>query len=207
LVNNNNFVDDYVINAEDVDNNLLKSEDELHNFSNQEKIELITIYSLWALYSPRGIDFHSSGSLFILPKKLDYQNLINYQATASSCKNRSGFELTDKGFNDNQILSQANYCIFCHRQEKDSCRKGIILNNGDSADFKQSPLDQILSGCPLDQKISEMNILKSEGGLISPLACMMIDNPLCILTGDRICNDCKKSMHLSKAGSGGHSFR
>ena len=154
MVNNNNFVDGYVVSAEDVDNNLLKSEDELHNFSNQEKIELITIYSLWALYSPRGIDFHSSGSLFILPKKLDYQNLVNYQSSSSSCS-RNGFELTDKGFNNNQILSQANYCIFCHRQEKDSCRKGMILNNGDSVDFKQSPLDQILSGCPLDQKISE----------------------------------------------------
>ena len=198
LVNNNNFVDDYVVNAEDVDNNLLKPEDEFQNFSNQEKIELITIYSLWALYSPRGIDFHSSGSLFILPKKLDYQNLVNYQPTASSCKNRSGFELTDKGFNDNQILSQVNYCIFCHRQEKDSCRKGIILNNGDSVDFKQSPLDQILSGCPLDQKISEMNYLKSQGYSIASLVVIAIDNPMVAVTGHRICNDCSKSCIFQK---------
>ncbi|MCE2687360.1 MAG: FAD-dependent oxidoreductase [Rickettsiales bacterium] len=194
LVNNNNFVDDYVLNAEDVDNNLLKSEDEFRNFSDKEKIELITIYSLWALYNPRGIDFHSSGSLFILPKKLDYQNLVNYQSLSSSCS-RNGFDLTDKGFSNNQILSQANYCIFCHRQEKDSCRKGFIVDNGD---FKQSPLNQDLTGCPLDQKISEMNYLKSQGYSIGALVVIAIDNPMVAVTGHRICNDCSKSCIFQK---------
>ena len=38
---------------------------------------------------------------------------------------RDGFALTDHGMNDQQALDQINYCIWCHNQGKDSCRKGL----------------------------------------------------------------------------------
>jgi NADPH-dependent glutamate synthase beta subunit-like oxidoreductase/NAD(P)H-flavin reductase len=50
-----------------------------------------------------------------------------------------------------------------------------------------------LAGCPLDEKISEMNLVKSRGYGLGALAIVAIDNPICAATGHRICNDCMKA--------------
>ena len=50
-------------------------------------------------------------------------------------------------------------------------------------DLKKNPLGYDLTGCPLEQKISEMHYLYAQGDLIAALICIMIDNPLCVLTG------------------------
>ena len=50
-----------------------------------------------------------------------------------------------------------------------------------------------LAGCPLDEKISEMNIVSTRGNSIGALAIVAVDNPLCAATGHRICNDCMKA--------------
>ena len=55
-----------------------------------------------------------------------------------------------------------------------------------------------LAGCPLDEKISEMNIVKARGNSIGALAIVAVDNPLCAATGHRICNDCMKSCIYQK---------
>lgn len=110
--------------------------------------------------------------VYILPKKLDYKNLIS-----DSYKKKSSH-------------SEANYCIYCHNQDKDFCRKGM----GD----KVNPLGNKLDGCPLDQKVSEMNYLYSKGHIVAALAVAMIDNPLVAVTGHRICNDCMKSCIFQK---------
>jgi NADPH-dependent glutamate synthase beta subunit-like oxidoreductase len=65
-------------------------------------------------------------------------------------------------------------------------------------DKKTNPLGNKLSGCPLGQKISEMNYLYSRGHVIAALAVTMIDNPLVAATGDRVCNDCIKSCIFQK---------
>jgi len=114
-------------------------------------------------------------SVFILPKKLDFENLID--VAHKPCPPKNSF-------------SEANYCIYCHNQEKDYCRKGI--------DEKTNPLGNKLSGCPLGQKISEMNYLYSKGHIIAALAVTMIDNPLVAATGKRVCNDCMKSCIYQK---------
>jgi hypothetical protein len=36
-----------------------------------------------------------------------------------------------------------------------------------------------LPGCPLDEKISEMHLLRKRGDAIGALAIMSIDNPMC----------------------------
>ena len=43
-----------------------------------------------------------------------------------------------------------------------------------------------------------MNFVKSQGYPIAALAIVMIDNPLCVLTGYHICNDCTKSCIYQK---------
>ena len=64
-------------------------------------------------------------------------------------------------------LDQANYCIWCHTQGKDSCSKG--LKEKPPADgrrrivFKKSPFGVTLAGCPLEEKISEFHTLKTAG--------------------------------------------
>ncbi|MCY3669590.1 MAG: FAD-dependent oxidoreductase, partial [Alphaproteobacteria bacterium] len=55
-----------------------------------------------------------------------------------------------------------------------------------------------LAGCPLEEKISEMQLLKTEGWALGALATVCIDNPLCAATGHRICNDCMKSCIYQK---------
>lgn len=74
-------------------------------------------------------------------------------------KRRYGFDLTSKKVSLNKALDNAHYCIFCHKQSKDSCSKGLI---NDDNTFKKSPLRVELHGCPLEQKISEMNLVKAK---------------------------------------------
>jgi NADPH-dependent glutamate synthase beta subunit-like oxidoreductase/NAD(P)H-flavin reductase len=55
-----------------------------------------------------------------------------------------------------------------------------------------------LAGCPLDEKISEMNAAKGNGNPIGALAIVVIDNPMTAGTGHRICNDCMKACIFQK---------
>ena len=55
-----------------------------------------------------------------------------------------------------------------------------------------------LAGCPLEEKISEMNVVKQNGNSIGALAIVTIDNPMAAGTGHRICNDCMKSCVFQK---------
>ena len=53
-------------------------------------------------------------------------------------------------------------------------------------------------GCPLDEKISEMHLVKRNGDNIGALAIIIIDNPMCPGTGHRICNECMKGCIYQK---------
>ncbi len=92
--------------------------------------------------------------------------------TLHHIRRREGFALTDPGTNLAGALDEANYCIWCHEQNKDSCSKG--LKEKPAADgtvaFKKSPFGVPLAGCPLEERISEFHKLKSEGWAIAPLA-------------------------------------
>lgn len=159
--------------------------------ANQDELEQ---YAAWALFSLEGKKMHAHGSLFRLPKKIDYENLVDFKNI--HLKDRDGFKLSDHGFNLNQVLAEANYCIFCHNQGKDSCSKGLLEK--DSSQFKKDFFGQELHGCPLEEKISEMNLLKAEGFSLASLAMAVIDNPMIAGTGHRICNDCMKSCIYQK---------
>ena len=108
---------------------------------------------------------------------------------------RDGFALTDPGTDLTGALDQANYCIWCHNQGKDTCSKGLKEKNGE---FKKSPFGVTLAGCPLDEKISEMNLVEAGGHTIGALAIVVVDNPMCAATGHRICNDCMKACIYQK---------
>jgi len=110
-------------------------------------------------------------------------------------RHRNGFELTDPGTDLTGALDQAGYCIKCHHQSKDSCSHGMREKNGS---YKRSTFGVPLHGCPLEEKISEMNEVKGLGFTIGALAVVTIDNPMCAATGHRICNDCMKGCIYQK---------
>jgi hypothetical protein len=83
-------------------------------------------------------------------------------ASRSATCPREGFALTDPGTDLAGALDQANYCIWCHKQGKDSCSKGLREKAPDGrAAFKKSPFGVTLAGCPLEEKISEFQKLKA----------------------------------------------
>ena len=94
-----------------------------------------------------------------------------------------------------EVLSEIHYCVLCHERDKDTCSKGLADKQGAVV---TNPLGIPLAGCPLDEKISEMHLLRKRGDAIGALALVMLDNPMCPGTGHRICNDCMKACIYQK---------
>ena len=140
---------------------------------------------------------------FRLPKPVAFDKLV---ATVPADKlrivgpeehyrRRDGFKLTDNRYTTREVTDEANYCIFCHERKKDSCNHGFVEKDGK---YKPNPLGVPLNGCPLDERIGEMNVLRAEGDAIAGLCMVMIDNPMVPGTGHRICNDCMKACIYQK---------
>jgi NADPH-dependent glutamate synthase beta subunit-like oxidoreductase/NAD(P)H-flavin reductase len=174
--------------------------------AHKEALDLAARYAGWALLSPEGKAKHRAGLLFKIPHKLEMERLVPVETEVTDgvthmklpdrqLRRREGFGLTDQGTDLRGALDQTNYCIWCHEQGKDSCSKGLKEKTGG---FKKSPFGVPLAGCPLEEKISEMNLLKSEGVALGALAMVAVDNPMCAATGHRICNDCMKSCIYQK---------
>jgi NADPH-dependent glutamate synthase beta subunit-like oxidoreductase/NAD(P)H-flavin reductase len=97
------------------------------------------------------------------------------------------------------VANEVDYCIYCHEQSGDFCSKGFPVKKSDpSQGLRTHPLGELMTGCPLEEKISEMHVLKRDGYLLAPLAVVMVDNPMCPMTGHRICNDCMKACVYQK---------
>ncbi|HXH69546.1 MAG TPA: hypothetical protein VNI60_04280, partial [Pyrinomonadaceae bacterium] len=143
---------------------------------------------------------------FKTPHGLDYQNLVHLihpttevpellHGTDEEMRRRDGFKLTDDRGTQRDALYEVDYCLICHEREKDSCSTGLHEKDGTA---KRNPLGIKLEGCPLDEKISEMHLMKRHGDSIASLALVTIDNPMCAGTGHRICNDCMKGCIFQK---------
>jgi NADPH-dependent glutamate synthase beta subunit-like oxidoreductase/NAD(P)H-flavin reductase len=170
------------------------------------QLQLAARYAAWAALSPAGMAKHHHGVLFRVPHKLEMTHMIPVETVKvdgvqrlalpqDQWRHREGFKLTDAGMDLSSALDQAHYCIKCHNQGKDSCSTGLKEKNGS---FKLSVFGVTLAGCPLEEKISEMNVMKQRGNTIAALAIVTIDNPMAAGTGHRICNDCMKSCIFQK---------
>ena len=180
--------------------------------ANTNKIDTALRYAAWALHTDAGRERSHAGVLFKKPAKLDAQNLVahahkqeadgvtTFTIKPEHIRRRKGFTLTDEGTDLKGALAEANYCIWCHTQGKDSCSIGLKEKPGADGKiaFKKSPFGVALAGCPLEEKISEFHTLKATGYAISALAVITIDNPMAAATGHRICNDCMKSCIYQK---------
>jgi NADPH-dependent glutamate synthase beta subunit-like oxidoreductase len=143
---------------------------------------------------------------FKMPHALDYQNLVHLihpqpefpnvmRGNEEKLRRRDGFKLTDDRGTMRDALYEIDYCLICHERDKDSCSTGLHEKDGTA---KRNPLGIKTDGCPLDEKISEMHLLKKQGDPIGSLALVAIDNPMCAGTGHRICNDCMKGCIFQK---------
>ncbi|PXX18334.1 pyridine nucleotide-disulfide oxidoreductase [Nitrosomonas ureae] len=177
---------------------------------NESRLNKALHYAAWALRTPTGQQHTRQGILFKSPAKLDFQHLLSLETDESAgypvhrlshLRERNGFALTDTGTDLMGALDEANYCIWCHEQGKDSCSKGLIQKSkspDEPPTFKRSELGALLAGCPLEERISEFHKLKTQGVAVGSLAMIVLDNPMCAGTGHRICNDCMKSCIYQK---------
>jgi NADPH-dependent glutamate synthase beta subunit-like oxidoreductase len=150
--------------------------------NNSAFLDVAKKYAAWALHQ------QNPSVLFRLPRKIDPKALIPLDKdhnvhTSPHRTHREGFDCTDPGVTPEQALDQAHYCIVCHHQSKDSCSRGLASKG---------------RGCPLGQKISEMNSLRTQGYVVGALAMIMVDNPMVAATGNRICNDCMNACIFQK---------
>ncbi|MGA8049473.1 MAG: FAD-dependent oxidoreductase [Burkholderiales bacterium] len=173
-----------------------------------ERLELAARYAAWAATTPQGRARHGGGVLFKAPRKLDFMRLVpvhtesaqgvaQHTLPAEHLRRREGFALTDPGTDLVGALDQANYCIWCHEQGKDSCSKGLKEKPPAQA-FKKTVFGVTLAGCPLEEKISEFHMVKTRGLPVAALAMIVVDNAMVAGTGHRICNDCMKSCIYQK---------
>lgn len=80
--------------------------------------------------------------LFDLPQKLDKENLIDDKKISKYQKNeRLNFDYTDSFLNLDEALNHSHYCIYCHKQDKDSCSKGTAsFRKPHTSEFRESSL-------------------------------------------------------------------
>ena len=165
------------------------------------------IVQRWSFVAQQDNDVVADWLSFKFPEKRDFNHLVEHetvdrgQFTAwmgelEHRRRRDGFKLTDPRYSQRQVLSEVNHCIYCHERDTDSCSKG--MRNKKTNTFKIDPLGVTTIGCPLDEKISEMHLVKRKGDNIGALAIIIIDNPMCPGTGHRICNECMKGCIYQK---------
>lgn len=146
---------------------------------------------------------HVAWASFHIPEKVDFNRLVDLQSdglrqsySEDHWHRRDGFDLVDRRMTTHQAMGETHYCLLCHDRDKDSCNKGLRHNV--TKEIQTNPLGIALTGCPLDEKISESHLLRRTTDAIAALSMVMIDNPMCPGTGHRICNDCMKACIFQK---------
>lgn len=173
-------------------------------------IEQLIAWCAWVVSDP-ALKVHVTGWVsFHVPLKLDYYHLVpmipvegdtvgRWEGPTEHHRHRDGFDLTDHRMSQREVLSEIDYCVYCHQKAGDFCSKGFPVKKTEpDKGLKKNPLGEIQTGCPLEEKISEMHVLKKDGHTIGALAMVMADNPMCPATGHRICNDCMKACIYQK---------
>jgi NADPH-dependent glutamate synthase beta subunit-like oxidoreductase/NAD(P)H-flavin reductase len=189
--------------------NFNSSESDEANFNYELIKRVLELFEHWCIkraFDSKGKEEVKHWILYKIPLDLNYFDLVHNKKIDAeipekmsgkdeSLRRRDGFKLTDERYNEREVMSEVEYCVFCHERKKDSCNKGLFEKDGK---VKKNPLGIKLYGCPLDEKISEMHYLKNEGYTLAALATVMVDNPMCPGTGHRICNDCMKACIYQK---------
>ncbi len=119
-------------------------------------------YTLWRVFTLQGQSQPASAGLFDAPFPKHYDALIKNKKICSEgeigVKSVTELEMGQSYRGGEKSLEfaigQMKYCLLCHPQKKDSCSSGLRQSDGA---VRKNPLDRALHGCPLRQKISQMN--------------------------------------------------
>jgi NADPH-dependent glutamate synthase beta subunit-like oxidoreductase/NAD(P)H-flavin reductase len=190
----------------DVDPAIINNENQYNYELIKRVFDLFEKWSFIRYYDEKGRKETKDWVLYKLPLDLDYFDLVHNKerdpsepdkifGKENTLRRREGFKLTDNRYNNREVMSEVEYCVFCHERKKDSCSKGLFEKDNK---VRKNPLGIKLNGCPLDEKISEAHFLKDEGRSLAALTLIAIDNPMCPGTGHRICNDCMKACIYQK---------
>lgn len=176
----------------------------------QQSLERLTQWVWQALHTPEGRERTRGWTSLALPLAVDFSDLVpkvpvpgdpagREEGPPEYARNRYGFTLTDPRMTRREVMDEVHYCIYCHTHEGDFCSIGFpAQKKAPEEGLRVNPLGVTLTGCPLDEKISEMHTLKRDGRSVAALAVAMVDNPMVPATGHRICNDCMKSCIYQK---------
>ena len=163
--------------------------------AHSDAIEQLTRWAILCLSDPLGQAAVRGWTSFKLPQGMVPAHLVPVEASGSASsgmieavaqnlRRRDGFKLTDQRMSARAVQGEVHYCIYCHDHDGDFCSKGFPEKKGEPAlGFKINSLGVTLTGCPLEEKISEMHILKRDGHGIAALAMAMVDNPMIPATG------------------------
>jgi NADPH-dependent glutamate synthase beta subunit-like oxidoreductase/NAD(P)H-flavin reductase len=175
------------------------------------EMEGLTQWCALALSDPQAARAVADWPSFRLPQRVDPTDLVPLErlprgaclevqtAPPTQWRRRDGFHLTDTRMGARGVQSEVHYCLYCHDHDGDFCSKGFPEKKGmPELGLKIDPLGVTLTGCPLEEKISEMHLLKRDGFGVAALAMVMVDNPMVPATGHRICNDCMKACIYQK---------
>jgi len=176
---------------------------------NAADIDALTRWCVLAQRTDEGRRAVSGWTAFALPNKVDHAALIPLEAAGDDVgrqqgepanrRRRDGFALTDSRWGRRRVQGEVGYCIYCHDHDGDFCSKGFPEKKKQpELGLKIDPLGNRLTGCPLEEKISEMHVLRRDGRPLAALAVAMVDNPMVPATGHRICNDCMKACIYQK---------
>lgn len=180
-----------------------------HADQNHAALEKLQSWCVHAIQTKSAQALTAGWSSFSFPLKRDYGALVAIKPVSKSdlrvfrgdgfIRPRQGFALTDHGMSDRALQAEADYCIYCHKNQGDFCRRGFpVKKSAPALGLKTNALGEVLTGCPLDERISEMQQLAQQGYSVAALAMIMRDNPMCPATGHRICNDCMKACIYQK---------
>lgn len=167
---------------------------------------LVTLLERWTWARATYTSTFEGWATFRRPKPLVHERLVEHrppppdmpeliEAHEDELRFRDGFKLTDRRFDERHVMGEVDTCVLCHEREKDSCTGGFKDAAGE---WKANPLGIPLAGCPLEEHISEMQMLKARGDSLGALVMVMLENPMCPGTGHRICNDCMRACVFQK---------
>jgi NADPH-dependent glutamate synthase beta subunit-like oxidoreductase/NAD(P)H-flavin reductase len=170
------------------------------------ELDLLERWAAVHRFNPEAQPAVASWVAFRHPHTVDFEDLVPLRRPDPELANlteghehhrrrRDGFGLTDARMTRREVAAESDYCMYCHEREKDSCSKGMHDKTGA---VKPNPLGVPLRGCPLNEKIGEMHVLRKDGDSIAALAMVVVDNPMAPGTGHRICNDCMKACIFQK---------
>lgn len=182
----------------------------LRDESNPDALDRLTEWCIRAARDIEGRAMVRGWTSFHFAQAVDHARLVPLahretggydclESPSGRFRQRDGFELTDARMSLRDVMDEINYCVYCHKNEGDFCSIGFPRKKKQpELGLKVDPLGVTLTGCPLEEKISEMHTLKKDGHSIASLAVAMVDNPMVPATGHRICNDCMKGCIYQK---------